>query len=197
MATKPPTHRDLQAEVRRAQLLDIALIQFSERGVENVSIKDIALEANVAQGLIYHYFRSKDELLEAVFLRHTPLAEFEAIIRDIIDLPAHDGLLMFASRAAQLLPEKRRVIRLLVRELLSPRSTVLVHITTLRGSVMALLTSYLEQRIAAGELRVHQPHIAIHMLVSSLLILLLIDQPSEPYVASLVDIILNGISTHQ
>jgi AcrR family transcriptional regulator len=49
----PSIRRDLQAETRRNQLLDIALALFAERGVENVSLKDLAAEANVAQGLIY------------------------------------------------------------------------------------------------------------------------------------------------
>jgi AcrR family transcriptional regulator len=191
--TKPPTQRDLQAESRRLQLLDIALNLFSERGVENVSIKDIAAEAKVAQGLLYHYFPSKDDLLAAVFQRHNPMSEFEIILHDLSDLPAHEGLMLFAQRLAQLLPEKRRAIRLLVREMLSPRSTVVTQVVALRRDAIALLTDYLQQRIAAGELRPHLPFVPIHMLVSSLLILLLLDQPLEPFVTQFADTILNGI----
>jgi len=190
---KPPTQRDLQAETRRHQLLDIALTLFAERGVENVSMKDLAAEAKVAQGLIYHYFESKDDLLAAVFQRHNPLPEFEAIIEALSDLPAREGLMLFAHRLTLLLPEKRRVIRLLVRELLSPRSTVLIEVITLRQEVVALFSGYLQRRIDAGELKPHQPLVPMHMLVSSLLILLLLDQPLEPYVAQFVETILDGI----
>lgn len=191
---KPPTQRDLQAEARRAQLLDIALTLFAQRGVENVTIKDLAAEANVAQGLIYYYFQSKDELLAAVFQRHNPLPEFEAIIEQMSDLPAREGLLLFAQRVTELLREKRLVVRLLVRELLSPRSTSLEQVLALRKEGMALLTAYFERRIAAGELRPHQPLITIHMLISSLLILLLLDQPLDPFVPQLVETILDGIT---
>src|SRR5258708_23857337 len=125
---KSPTQRDLQAEIRRNQLLDIALTLFAEHGVENVSIKDLAGAAEVAPGLIYHYFSSKYELLVAVFQQHNPLPEFEAIVKELFNLPARDGLLLFARRLAQLLPEKRRVLRLLMRELLSPRSTMLTEV---------------------------------------------------------------------
>src|SRR5215813_2032408 len=127
----PPTQRDLQAETRRNQLLDIALALFAERGFENVSIKDLAAEADVASGLIYHYFRNKDELLVAMFRRHNPLPEFEIIVKELSDLPAREGLLIFAQRLSQLLPEKRLVIRLLVRELLSPRSKVLTELLSM------------------------------------------------------------------
>jgi len=190
---KPPTSRDLQAETRRNQLLDIALTLFAERGVENVSMKDLAAEAEVAQGLIYHYFRSKDDLLAAVFQRHNPLPEFEAIIKEMSDLPAREGLLLFAQRLAELLPEKRRVIRLLVREMLSPRSTMLTEVIALRKEGIALFSEYLQRLIAAGELRSHQPLVPLHMLVSSLLILLILDQPFEPYVEQFVETILDGI----
>src|SRR5215468_7224395 len=189
----PPTQRDLQAEIRRNQLLDIALALFAERGFENVSIKDLAAAAEVAPGLIYHYFRNKDELLVAMFLRHNPLPEFEVIVAELADLPAREGLLLFARRVSELLPEKRLVIRLLVRELLSPRSTMLTELLSMRQQAVALLSSYMERRIAAGELRPHQPLIPLHMLISSFLILLLLDQPLGPYVEQLVETILEGI----
>lgn len=192
-----PTQRDLQAETRRSQLLDIALTMFAQRGLENVSMKDIASEAGVAQGLIYHYFASKDELLAAVFQRHTPLPDFQAIVEELSDLPAREGLLLFGQRLAQLLPEKHRVIRLLVREMLSPRSDMLTEVLVLRQEVMALLTAYLQRHIDAGELKPHQPLVPIHMLVSSLLILQLLNQPVEPYVTQIVDTILGGISIPQ
>jgi AcrR family transcriptional regulator len=65
---------------RRNQLLDLALALFAERGVENVSIKDLAAEAEIAQGLIYYYFESKGALLRAVFQRHNPFPQVQAII---------------------------------------------------------------------------------------------------------------------
>jgi AcrR family transcriptional regulator len=190
---KQPTQRDLQAETRRTQLLDTALELFAERGVENVSMKDLAAEAQVAQGLIYHYFGSKDELLAAVFQRHNPLPAIEAIAKALADLPVREGLLLFVQRLAQIFHEKRRVMRLVAREMLSPRSNLLAEVVSFRQAAVALLTEYLQGRIDAGELKPHQPLVPLHMLVSSLLILLLLDQPLEPYVAQFVDTILNGI----
>jgi len=190
---KQPTQRDLQAESRRNQLLDIALSMFAERGVENVSIKDLAREAKVAQGLIYYYFQSKDHLLVAVFQRHTPLPEFEAIIDQISDLPIREGLLMFVQQLAVLLPEKRSILRLVVREILSPRSNLLTEVLSFRGAVMARLAAYFQDRIKVGELKPHEPLIPIQMLVGSLLTLLLLDQPLDPFVPKLVETILDGI----
>ena len=190
---KSPTKRDLQAETRRSQLLDIALALFAERGVENVSIKDLATEASVAQGLIYHYFQSKDELLSAVFQRHNPLPPLREIIGEIEVLPAREGLVLFAHRVATLLPEKRLILRLLVRELLSPRSNLLVQAFPSREEAVILLAQYLQRRIDAGELRPHQPRISVHMFVSSLLTLVLLEQPIEPMIQELLDVLFEGI----
>jgi AcrR family transcriptional regulator len=53
----------------RTHLLDAALRAFAHRGFSGASIRDIAKEAKVASGLLYHYFPSKDAILEALFER--------------------------------------------------------------------------------------------------------------------------------
>lgn len=52
---------------RREQILAAAVRVFAERGYETTRISDIAREAGVAYGLIYHYFGSRDAILDAVF----------------------------------------------------------------------------------------------------------------------------------
>jgi AcrR family transcriptional regulator len=52
---------------RRGQILAAAVRVFAERGYEASRISDVASEAGVAYGLVYHYFSSKDAVLEAVF----------------------------------------------------------------------------------------------------------------------------------
>jgi AcrR family transcriptional regulator len=52
---------------RRQKILAAAVSVFAERGYEATRVGDIASEAGVAYGLVYHYFASKDAVLEAVF----------------------------------------------------------------------------------------------------------------------------------
>ena len=49
-------------EERREQILQAALKVFSRRGLAATKISDIAKEANLSHGLVYHYFNSKDEI---------------------------------------------------------------------------------------------------------------------------------------
>src|SRR5438093_7814189 len=52
---------------RRAELLEAAVRVFAAKGFHASRVGDIAEEAGVAHGLLYHYFRSKEELLETIF----------------------------------------------------------------------------------------------------------------------------------
>ena len=52
---------------RRQELLDAAVRVFARKGLGAARVGDIAEEAGVAHGLLYHYFRSKDDVLETIF----------------------------------------------------------------------------------------------------------------------------------
>ena len=55
------------AEDKQRQILDAAVRVFAAQGYEASRVGDIAREAGVAYGLVYHYFGSKEAVLEAVF----------------------------------------------------------------------------------------------------------------------------------
>jgi TetR/AcrR family fatty acid metabolism transcriptional regulator len=59
---------ELQREKRRL-ILRAAIRVFAEKGYHTCRVQDVATEAGVAYGLVYHYFSSKEELLETIFRR--------------------------------------------------------------------------------------------------------------------------------
>jgi TetR/AcrR family transcriptional regulator, fatty acid metabolism regulator protein len=59
--------RSASQEEKRRQILDAAVRAFAKRGYHATRVSDIAEEAGVAYGLVYHYFESKDAVLEAIF----------------------------------------------------------------------------------------------------------------------------------
>ena len=61
-----PGRAEREAE-RRKSILRAAVDVFSRKGYHGCRIADVAKEAGVAYGLVYHYFKNKDELLENVF----------------------------------------------------------------------------------------------------------------------------------
>lgn len=60
------TKRELKAKETRERILRTAYRLFQQYGPERVSIRDIASEAQLTTGALYHYFSSKDELLQII-----------------------------------------------------------------------------------------------------------------------------------
>ena len=82
---------------KRRMILDAAVVAFARRGFHACRVSDIADEANVAYGLVYHYFRSKDEVLDTLFLDrwNVLLAVISEI--DAKDIPVREKLHAIAS----------------------------------------------------------------------------------------------------
>lgn len=66
---------DKKRQFRKEQLLDIATHLFSQYGLEGTTTKDIAKAAGVSSGLLYHYYKSKEELLLDVVMRFVTTSE--------------------------------------------------------------------------------------------------------------------------
>ncbi len=95
---------------KRRLILDAAVRVFARQGFHTCRVSDIADEAGVAYGLVYHYFQSKDEVLDTLFLERwelmlaaideidaQPIAAREklfAIASFIVDSYRHDPELM-------------------------------------------------------------------------------------------------------
>ena len=85
------------AAEKRRLILDAAVRVFARQGFHTCRVSDIADEAGVAYGLVYHYFRSKDEVLDTLFLeRWNVLLEAIAEV-DKEEIPARDKLYAIAS----------------------------------------------------------------------------------------------------
>jgi TetR/AcrR family transcriptional regulator, fatty acid metabolism regulator protein len=104
MAKAPPVDR-------RRQILDAAIRVFAEQGYNGCRVSDIADKAGVAYGLVYHYFKSKDQVLNELFTERwslllaatdevdrredmTPREKLAAVSDFIIDSYRHDPDLM-------------------------------------------------------------------------------------------------------
>ena len=69
-------------EERRRELIDTAERLFMEKGYEHTAISDIVKELNLAQGTLYYYFSSKEDILEAVVEKS--IADLEQSVNRLI-----------------------------------------------------------------------------------------------------------------
>jgi AcrR family transcriptional regulator len=95
---------------KRRVILDAAVRVFARQGFHTCRVSDIADEAGVAYGLVYHYFSSKDEILDTLFVERwdvmltaiaetdasdrTPREKLHAIAGFIVESYRHDPELM-------------------------------------------------------------------------------------------------------
>ena len=95
---------------RRRQILDAAMRVFARQGYHDCRVSDIADEADVAYGLVYHYFKSKDQVLNELFTERwslllaaidevdkgdaAPRQKLDAVAGFIIDSYRHEPELM-------------------------------------------------------------------------------------------------------
>jgi AcrR family transcriptional regulator len=80
MTSEPTGTRRQQAEERRKQILDAACRVFSEKGFAGASMRDIAREVGVTEGLLYHYFENKEQLIHATWKERSWRDSLERIL---------------------------------------------------------------------------------------------------------------------
>jgi TetR/AcrR family fatty acid metabolism transcriptional regulator len=110
------TDRSTAQEERRRAILAAAVRVFARRGYHGARVGDIAEEAGVAHGLLYHYFSSKEEVLETVF-RENWRQLLDALHRvEASDEPADEQLLGVVKILLRLWRNDPDLVRVMVRE---------------------------------------------------------------------------------
>ena len=72
---------------KRRLILDAAVRVFARRGFHHCRVSDVADQAGVAYGLVYHYFNSKEEILNTLFLER-----WQIMLDAIAEIDARDEL---------------------------------------------------------------------------------------------------------
>jgi TetR/AcrR family transcriptional regulator, fatty acid metabolism regulator protein len=105
------------SEEKRRQILDAAVRVFARSGFHTSRVGDIAEEAGVAHGLLYHYFSSKADVLETIFRENWAvlLERIEAVEKSAE--PARDQLRHVAVILLRTWQHEPDVVRVLVREI--------------------------------------------------------------------------------
>ncbi|MDG4884920.1 TetR/AcrR family transcriptional regulator [Mesorhizobium sp. WSM4884] len=147
-------------ELRREELLDHAQVLFLTHGYDKASLNDVIAAAGISKGAFYHYFPSKEALLEALAKRFAKQAL--AGVEDIVADPALDPLgrlnaLLAKSRQAKI--ETAAEAWALFETLFRPENLVLFHRINLAASASfsPVLVEIIRQGVADGTFRTFDP----------------------------------------
>jgi TetR/AcrR family transcriptional regulator, fatty acid metabolism regulator protein len=159
--------RSAAQEEKRRRILDAAVRAFARKGYHACRVGEIATEAGVAYGLVYHYFSSKEEILETIF-RDTwtqMLAAIQAVEEEAV--PAAEQLRKVAAIVLRTWKRDPDLVRVLVREV--TRSPQIQREVEEIEHAYAALQRIVERGQANGELRADiEPRLAALVLYGAL-----------------------------
>ena len=76
------------SEQRKQEFIDAAEKLFKENGIVDTTINSIVKEVNVAKGLFYYYFKSKEDVIEAISEKYNTV--FKEMMQEAMDQPGYD-----------------------------------------------------------------------------------------------------------
>ncbi len=159
---------------RRIEFLDTSVELFNEKGYYNTSVEDICERMGVAKGLFYYYFKTKEDLVEAIVDRlwEGAVTDYEVIMaRD--DLSALGKLFLYSSLRGQIKVEQTYLVDLYIKEPTSP----LVQRMMEKGVEMLvpILGAIFEQGVEEGTFNTQYPYKMAEFLIRGATALLDLD----------------------
>jgi AcrR family transcriptional regulator len=154
---------------RREDILRASLNLFAEKGFHGTSMRDIAREADITEGLIYHYFASKRDLFRAIIEEHSflPLLRTLPDIAGQLDLRAL--LIVLARGFFDVLRQNTQLTRLLLQEVQVFPEEKEAFFADAVGESISELANILETRMNAKARTQVDPQVASRLFFNALL----------------------------
>jgi len=153
---------------RRTELLDVAQELFLMKGYENVSVAAIIDDVGIAKGTFYHYFKSKEDLLDQIVERQSQV--MMALAEPIFFFPgttATEKLNRVFSVIGEYKAEHRDVMIMLVRALYTDENIILRHKIMKERSHMftPILSKVIAEGVAEGVFDTRSPELTAQIIL--------------------------------
>ncbi len=152
---------------RKNEFLDTAQALFYSQGYDQTSVSAIIDHMGVSKGTFYHYFESKEQLLDSLIERLT--GQILSAFSEIIDDPEMDAITklnrLFESSAG-IKAANRDLILMVVRTLYTDRNLVMRHKMNARRAELAspLMARIIHQGIAEGVFNTPYPDLVTGLI---------------------------------
>jgi len=192
-------------EDRREQIMDAALRVFAQKGFTRATNREIAREAGVTSGLIYHYFDSKDALLKAIIEQRSPLQMVRDLSPQMLAMPPEALLRLIVGQMLAIVEDERfvQLLRVYLPEAIYSPEVSSLGATSIQEATR-LLEEYFTAKMESGELRQENTGLSAQLVMGSVMSLVLRRQilhdpdalryTHEEIVDSIVRIALRGLA---
>ncbi len=154
---------------RRGQILEAALRVFARQGFAQTTNADVAREAGITTGLIYHYFENKEALLKENIARLSAARIIRSMPSETLELPLKPLLAMIALQALETVEGEQYVqlLRVYLPELVYHPELARFGLLDFQEAVDFIETN-LRSRIASSELRSVEAGLLAQSFMSSM-----------------------------
>ena len=157
-------------EDRREQIIDAAMRVFAQKGFTRATNKDIAREAGITAGLIYHYFESKEAVLKAIIDTRSPLKVVKSMPEQALALAPEVFLRLLVGQILGIVESDDfvRLLRVFLPEVIHNPEVSPLGVSVLQEAIQ-FLAGYLANKMASGELRTTDAALAAQALMGSMI----------------------------
>jgi AcrR family transcriptional regulator len=158
-------------EDRREQIIDAAISVFSKKGFSRTINQDIAHEAGITPGLIYHYFENKAALLQAIAETRSPLRLIRSLPAEMLEMPPGQFLPFLITEALGIVESEPcvKLIRIFLPEMLHDAEVLAPIHTQFLGQIVAFFSSYYAHQRERGTIGPADPTFLANMTLSCLI----------------------------
>lgn len=194
---------------RQLKILEAAILIFAEKGFEGSRTSDIAKEADVAEGTIFRYYKTKKDLLLGLmfplvtkFFKPLILRSVEQVVKNQADKPTKEVLVAVFLDRVKLVRKNMPLIKTVVveslyhPELLSPIQEKFM------PEIVSFIDSIVNKNIKEGNFREVDPRLitrtsmsllAGYIILTTLYPDIFPTENDETEIEKIVDVLLNGV----
>jgi AcrR family transcriptional regulator len=157
-------------EDRREQIIDAALCVFAQKGFSGATNWDIAREAGITPGLIYHYFKNKEALLNAIIETRSPIQAVRSLPAHVLDMPP-EAVLPYLVRQVLAIVENEQfvqLIRVVLSETLHNPTFSPLGLSAFQNG-LGILSNYMAAQMEKQRLRQADASLTAQVLIGALM----------------------------
>lgn len=160
----PKTRTVKKSTVRKNEILNIAETLFAAKGYSKTTIENVIDAAGIAKGTFYHYFNSKEDMLDALIMRYMDVGV--SLVQSIAEDPALSG----AQKLRKITTyqyRKHTPTRKTLAEMQKMDNTQMFQKTLVEGvmRITPIIAKVLEQGIKEGDFKTQYPYEAMEIML--------------------------------
>lgn len=169
VATEKAADKKRTSVEKRRLIVETAIRVFADKGYHDTRISDIAKRAEIAYGLVYHYFKNKEEILDTIFLDRW--GEFIDAVRAIAgdNRKVEDKLLSVAAVILSAHRSRPEWVKVLIFEIQRTQRFADAERIEVVGELFRIIADMLREGQERGELRSDlDPDLACYIFIGGL-----------------------------